>query len=174
MSGADKTKLDGIAVGANTGTVTSVSVTTANGVSGTVATNTTTPAITLTLGAITPSSIAATGTVTGTNIIQGMSSWCAGKPSASEKVGGGVAPYAFTAVEANCSARASVAATATTVFTIKENGTITVGTFTFAASATLATVSITAGSISVGDIITIEAPATPDGTLADIAFLIRA
>lgn len=38
------------------GTVTSVSVTTANGVSGTVATATTTPAITLTLGAITPTS----------------------------------------------------------------------------------------------------------------------
>src|SRR5689334_9635385 len=36
------------------GTVTSVSVTTANGVSGSVATATTTPAITLTLGAITP------------------------------------------------------------------------------------------------------------------------
>lgn len=39
------------------GTVTSVSVTTANGVSGSVATSTTTPAITLTLGAITPTSI---------------------------------------------------------------------------------------------------------------------
>lgn len=50
------------------GTVTSVSVTTANGVSGTVANATTTPAITLTLGAITPSSVAATGTVTGANL----------------------------------------------------------------------------------------------------------
>ena len=50
------------------GTVTSVSVTTANGVSGSVATSTTTPAITLTLGAITPSSVAATGTVTGSNL----------------------------------------------------------------------------------------------------------
>jgi len=40
-----------------TGTVTSVSVTTANGVSGSVATATTTPAITLTLGAITPSTV---------------------------------------------------------------------------------------------------------------------
>lgn len=50
------------------GTVTSVSVVTANGVSGSVATATTTPAITLTLGAITPSSVAATGTVTGSNL----------------------------------------------------------------------------------------------------------
>ena len=40
-----------------TGTVTSVSVTTANGVSGTVATATSTPAISLSLGAITPSSV---------------------------------------------------------------------------------------------------------------------
>jgi parallel beta-helix repeat protein len=51
-----------------TGTVTSVSVTTAGGVSGTVATSTTTPNITLTLGAITPTSVAATGTVTGSNL----------------------------------------------------------------------------------------------------------
>jgi hypothetical protein len=51
-----------------TGTVTSVSVTTANGVSGTVANPTTTPAIALTLGAITPTSVAATGTVTGSNL----------------------------------------------------------------------------------------------------------
>jgi hypothetical protein len=51
-----------------TGTVTAASITTANGISGTVATATTTPAITLTLGAITPSSVAATGTVTGSNL----------------------------------------------------------------------------------------------------------
>ncbi len=50
------------------GTVTSVSVTTANGVSGTVANPTTTPAISLTLGAITPSSVGASGTVTGSNL----------------------------------------------------------------------------------------------------------
>jgi hypothetical protein len=51
-----------------TGTVTSVAVTTAGGISGTVATSTTTPNITLTLGAITPASVAATGTVTGSNL----------------------------------------------------------------------------------------------------------
>lgn len=54
--------------GGGSGTVTSVSVTTANGVSGTVANASTTPAITLSLGAITPSSVAATGTVTGSNL----------------------------------------------------------------------------------------------------------
>jgi hypothetical protein len=50
------------------GSVTSVSVTTANGVSGSVATATTTPAITLVLGNITPSSINAVGTVAGSNL----------------------------------------------------------------------------------------------------------
>ncbi len=62
------------------GTVTSVSVTTANGVSGSVATATTTPAITLTLGAITPSSVngvtisgssSPTLAVTGTTTVSG-------------------------------------------------------------------------------------------------------
>ncbi len=51
-----------------TGSVTSVSVTTANGVSGTVANPTTTPAISLTLGAITPSSVTSTGAVMGNSL----------------------------------------------------------------------------------------------------------
>lgn len=54
--------------GGGTGTVESVSVTTANGVSGSVLNPTTTPAITLTLGAITPTSVAAVGSVTGSNL----------------------------------------------------------------------------------------------------------
>lgn len=48
--------------------VSTVSVVTANGISGTVANPTTTPAITLTLGDITPTSIAASGTITGSNL----------------------------------------------------------------------------------------------------------
>ncbi len=52
--------------GGGTGTVTDVSVVTANGVSGSVATSTTTPAITLTLGAITPTSVSATSFVAAT------------------------------------------------------------------------------------------------------------
>jgi hypothetical protein len=50
------------------GSVTTVSVVTANGVSGSVATATTTPAITITLGAITPTSVAATGAVSGSTL----------------------------------------------------------------------------------------------------------
>jgi hypothetical protein len=51
-----------------TGTVTSVSVATANGVSGTVATPTTTPAISISLGAITPTSITTAGAINGLTI----------------------------------------------------------------------------------------------------------
>jgi hypothetical protein len=47
--------------GTGTGSVTSVSVASANGVSGTVANASTTPAITLALGAITPTSVVASG-----------------------------------------------------------------------------------------------------------------
>lgn len=54
--------------GGSSGTVTSVAIVTANGVSGNVANASTTPAITLTLGAITPTSVAATGNVTGANL----------------------------------------------------------------------------------------------------------
>src|SRR3972149_1047857 len=54
--------------GGGEGTVTFASVVTANGVSGSVATATTTPAITLTLGAITPTTIVATGAISGSNL----------------------------------------------------------------------------------------------------------
>ena len=65
VSSADFKTANGI--GPGTGTVTSVSVATANGVSGTVATATTTPAITLSLGAITPSSVNGVSLTSGTN-----------------------------------------------------------------------------------------------------------
>jgi hypothetical protein len=55
-------------VGFATGTVTNVSVVTANGISGVVTNPTSIPAITLTLGNITPASVAATGSVTGSNL----------------------------------------------------------------------------------------------------------
>lgn len=51
------------------GTVTTVSVATANGFSGTVANATTTPAITIIAGAITPSSVVASGSITGAALI---------------------------------------------------------------------------------------------------------
>lgn len=64
---------DGGPVPTGTGTVTSVSVVTANGVSGSVATSTTTPAITLTLGAITPTSVNGNVFTTGSSTYTGTS-----------------------------------------------------------------------------------------------------
>jgi hypothetical protein len=58
----------GAGTSSTNGTVTSLSITSANGVSGTVATATTTPAITLSLGNITPSSIVSAGNITGLNL----------------------------------------------------------------------------------------------------------
>lgn len=58
----------GTTASGGSGTVTNVSVATANGVSGVVTNPTTTPDITLTLGDITPNSVAAVGTVTGSNL----------------------------------------------------------------------------------------------------------
>ena len=51
-----------------TGTVSSVSIVPANGISGSVSSPATTPAITLSLGAITPTSVVASGTITGSNL----------------------------------------------------------------------------------------------------------
>lgn len=82
-SGADPTFQAG-----GSGTVTSASVVTANGVSGSVATATTTPAITLTLGAITPTTIVASGAVTAPSFGSGTS------PPAVTPGTGGVDAYA--------------------------------------------------------------------------------
>jgi hypothetical protein len=76
---ADSTQATGLKwiASGGTGTVTSVSVTTANGVSGTVANATTTPAISLTLGAITPTSVNSvvlSGSTTPTLAVTGTSS----------------------------------------------------------------------------------------------------
>jgi hypothetical protein len=65
---------------------------------------------------------------------------------------------------------AGTAATASTVFTLKQNGS-SIGTITFAASGTTGTVSFaSAVTFSAGDTFEIDAPATADATLANIAF----
>lgn len=99
-----------------------------------------------------------------------------GKPTASLVVPIGKARRAFTVAAANCSAQARTAATASLVVTLKKRTTAgtetTVGTFTWATSGTLATVSISAGSIGAGDMLLLDCGTTPDTTLADLAFLV--
>lgn len=67
MSAADKVKLNGIATGAtaNTGTVTNVSTTVANGLVATVTNATTTPAIAISGANLTPATLIATSGITG-------------------------------------------------------------------------------------------------------------
>jgi hypothetical protein len=98
------------------------------------------------------------------------------KPADGQRLVLGKSPRAFTVTQANCSGQAKTAAAASAAFTLKKRTTggteTTIGTFTFAASGSLATVSITAGAVGAGDMLFIEGPATADGTLADIAFLV--
>lgn len=64
------------------------------------------------------------------------------------------------------------AATASTVFDVKKNGS-SVGSITFAASGTVPTFSTTASAaiaLASGDRLEVIAPATPDATLANISF----
>ena len=64
---------------------------------------------------------------------------------------------------------AGIAATASTVFTLKKNGT-DIGTITFAASGTTGTVSFTGVQVfNINDTLTIVGPVTADTTLADLS-----
>jgi len=81
-----------------------------------------------------------------------------------------VRPFAFPIALTGSHFYADTAATASTVFTIKKNGS-SIGTATFAAAGTVATFSFTSKvSFAVGDVLAITGPATNDTTLADIGW----
>ena len=89
-----------------------------------------------------------------------------------------IAPRQFTIPEgfAGSLSSAGTAATASTIFTIKRNAT-TEGTITFSASGSTGVFAqSTSGDmvIAKGEVISIEAPATADTTLADISMTLRA
>ena len=90
------------------GTVTGVAITTAHGISGSVSASTTTPAITLTLGAITPTSIVDAGTMTAAGTISGgttftIASGCGTGGSAPTTLTGGAATGSFVTATTTCS-----------------------------------------------------------------------
>jgi hypothetical protein len=96
--------------------------------------------------------------------------------AASQKIGRHVASDAVT-LPAGLSGSYFVAlhaAALSTVITLSKNGTA-VGTATFAASGTSATVTFSSPvSLAPGDTLGINAPSTPDATLAGVAWSIRA
>lgn len=111
------------AVDSATGTVTSVSVTTANGVSGTVANSTTTPAISLTLGVITPTSVNGV-TFSGSGSLAN-----SGTSSLTGFTGSGTSSGTNTGDQTSVTGNAGTAtalATARNIFNISFNGTANV------------------------------------------------
>jgi hypothetical protein len=103
---------------------------------------------------------------------------CTGKPAAGEVIGVFLAPVAFTLPVnlAGSIARALTAATASAVWTLTQipagsSAETSIATLTFAANGVLASFSTQAAvSVGAGDILRLKAPASQDGTLADITF----
>lgn len=98
-----------------------------------------------------------------------------GKPATSEVVLRHVAAraFAFPASLTGSVLKAGTAATAQTVFSCKKNG-AEFGTITVAASGTTATFAAASStSFAAADVLAIVAPATADGTLADIAITLK-
>lgn len=94
--------------------------------------------------------------------------WTVSGKSLASEVYPGACPYAFTSSTTYSWASARVAATASTVYVVRRGAT-QVATITFAAGAT---VGIWSANVtwSAGSYVRIDAPATPDATLADIVF----
>jgi hypothetical protein len=123
------------------------------------------------LAGLTPTSY----TLTGDGAVQGPAyvsgSW-AGSPGISQVIERYIfaTPVTFPAGLAGSYGTAGTAATALATFAIQKNGS-TVGTMALAAGATSASFTMTsATSVAGGDVLTIIAPASPDATLANLAW----
>lgn len=123
------------------------------------------------LSALTPTSYTLTGAgaVPAPSYVSG--SW-SGAPAAGQVIERYIfaTPTNFPAGLAGSYGTAGIAATAAASFTIAKNGT-GVGAMDFAAGATSATFSLaTATAFAAGDVLTIIAPASPDASLANLAW----
>lgn len=100
-----------------------------------------------------------------------LSGMVAAKPTASQVVLRMKAARAFSlaASLAGSTGVANTAATASTVFDVRKNGS-SIGSMTFAAAGTSATFSGAGGSFAINDLLTVVAPASADATCADVGF----
>lgn len=102
-------------------------------------------------------------------------SYVDGSPSADEKVLRAIVTQDSTlAVDADGSfASADTAANASADFDLLKNG-VSIGTINWAGAATDATFTVaSATDFDAGDVISIEAPSSPDSTLADLSFALK-
>jgi hypothetical protein len=148
---------------AGSGSVTTVSVVSANGISGVVANPTTTPAITLTLGSITPSSVAATGTVTGSNI-SGTNTGDQTITLTGEVTGSGTGSFPTALSTTGVTANTYGDATHVPVFTVDSKGRITGVTNTPIVSGGVGTVTSVSGTGTVSGL-TLSGTVTGSGSL---------
>lgn len=105
-----------------------------------------------------------------------LSTFFPGVPANSQLVLRWQAPRAITIPSGatNSQASAGTAATGSTTFTIKQNGS-SVGTIVWSASGTTGAFTVSSTiNIAAGDVITITGPATADATLADISITLAA
>lgn len=153
---------------AGTGSVTSVSVVTGNGISGSVANPTTTPAITLQLGSITPSSVAATGTVTGSNL-SGTNTGDQTIALSGDVIGSGTGTFTTSLATVNTTVGTFGGSTQVPVITVDAKGRITnISTSAIAAGGTVTSVAASGGTTGLtftGSPITTSGTLTLSGTL---------
>lgn len=122
--------------------------------------------------------------ITGGTIVdqlRGLSGFAAGTPRAGtggygERIGGGVAPYAFLMSATNSKAVARIAATLGATLTVTKMGAdnieTQVGRFVFAPGQRTAATFVDFGSIALNDYVSVYGPVVPDATLSDVSYRI--
>jgi len=148
---------------AGSGTVTSVSVTSANGISGSVATATTTPAITLSLGNISPGNVTASGAITGTNL-SGTNTGNQTITLTGDVSGAGTGSFAATLATVNSSPGTYGSSVLIPVFSVDAKGRIT-GISNVSVTAGAGTVTSIAISGGTTGLSTTGGPVTTSGTI---------
>lgn len=113
--------------------------------------------------------------LTGPTSLRGFEGFVSGSVSDSEVLIAFIAPYTFTIDAAHCFASAMEVPLADIVFSIKKtsgNVTSQIGTVTFSANNAHGVFNFASLAIMRGDLITIQAPASPDTSISNIAFLV--